>query len=262
LIDHQIKYKNNIAEAMNAIDCLPDLTSVSFIGGEFFIFEDNIKVLEKIKQRNLTATIFTNATIINPKMLEILKQITSVEIRISIDGIKQGFEFVRYPASWSKWESNVALLRKELPHAQIHCATVIQMLTCQQIHEMYNWTNRARLKLNYLFLTEPKFLEFTVLNNVEKHSLIELLVGKQSKYSLSRDQKEVIDSLTNMIHASVFDEGQRFQCVNFVSKLCVHRKIKHEQVKNQFGVLTQLGQEIVNSMQLIESTRTLQNKNV
>ena len=262
LIDHQIRYKNNIDEAADAMDRLPDLLSVSFIGGEFFLFDDNIRILEKIRQRNLTVTIFTNATIINPKMLEILKEISSVEIRISIDGFEQGFEFVRYPASWAGWESNVALLRKELPHAQIYCATVIQMLTCQQLHEVYNWANRARLKMDYLFLTDPKSLTFAVLNDNEKQSLVQLLASKQTKYTLSRGQKEVIGSVVHAIEAATFDQGQRFQCINLVSRLCVHRNISDQQVEKHFGVLTPLAQEIIESMKLIKNTLTLHNKNV
>ena len=246
LIKDQIKYKTNIDIALDTIDKLPELISVSFIGGEFFLVDDNIKLLEKIKQRNLTATIITNATVINQNLVDILKEIADVEIRISIDGVGEGFEFIRYPAVWETWQSNVDYLRAQLPHADICCAAVFQMLNCQQIHEMYDWANRKRLRLDYQFLSSPSSLRFSVLDAVERESLIQTLQEKQAqKFFIAKPQRLTVDNLIAMIQEVEFDFGHRSQCIELISKLCVQRKITPEQIQQQFGVLSKLANEIV-----------------
>ena len=263
LNNYRIKYKNNIDIAIDAIDQLPDLVSVSFIGGEFFLVEDNIKILEKIKQRKLTATIMTNATIINQRMLDLLQEIDNVEIRISVDGVESGYEFIRYPAKWETWQKNVAYLRQQLPTADIYCAAVLQMLNCQQIHELYEWANKARLRLDHLFLSNPNSLRFDVLHDRERFQLVELLRNKQlQKYYIAKTQKQTIDNLIAMIEKVEFDFGYRCQCIDLVAKLCAHRKITKDQIRKQFGVLTVLAEEIIDRMKIIETSFVLQQKSV
>jgi sulfatase maturation enzyme AslB (radical SAM superfamily) len=181
LIDYQIKYKDNIDIALDTIDNLPDLCSVSFIGGEFFLVDNNIKILEKIKQRKLTATITTNATVMNQPMIDILKEINDVEIRISVDGVEDGFEFIRYPANWNTWQNNVNYLRQQLPHADICCSAVFQLLNCQQIHELYEWANRSKITLAHQMLSQPHSLRFSVLDSTERALLGQLLIDKQQQ---------------------------------------------------------------------------------
>jgi sulfatase maturation enzyme AslB (radical SAM superfamily) len=254
LIDQRISYKDNIDIASETMDKLPDLESVSFIGGEFFIVDSNIKILEKIKQRGLTATIITNATVINPEMLELLKSIPSVEMRISVDGVASGYEFIRYPASWKTLEHNVEFLKQQLPHADLSLITVIQMLSCQQIHELCEWANRRRLRLNYQVLSTPSSLRFSALTQQERDLLVKELEAKQNKkYLIARPQKEMIDELIQSIRLSESDQGHRFQCVDFLSKLCAQRKVSAEQIVQQFGVLGKLAQEIIDSC--VESKR-------
>ena len=263
LIDYRIRYKENIDIALDTIDQLPDLVSVSFVGGEFFLVNDNIKILEKIKQRGLTATIMTNATVINQQLVDVLKDIDKVEIRISIDGVGDGFEFIRYPAVWNIWQNNVELLKTQLPHAEIYCAAVLQMLNCQQMHEMYEWANRARLRLDHQFLSSPNSLRFSVLDQSERDVLAHALVNKQSQnYFIANPQRAVIDDLVVMIQEVEFDYGHRSQCIDFLSKLFAYRKISEDQIRKQFGVLTKLAEEIISRVKVIESSVILQQKNV
>ena len=261
LIDYQIKHKNNIGIAIDTIDQLPELISVSFIGGEFFLIEDNIKILEKIKQRNLTATIITNGTIINQQMIKMLKEIKNLEIRISIDGYKEGFEFIRYPAVWNDWVNNVALLRQELPHADICCSMVLQMLVCQQIHELYEWANHSKLRITHQMLSSPSSLRFSVLEPQERNSLIKLLQQKQSKgYYIAKPQKIIIQNLITMIETTESNYGHRSQFLNLISKLCAHRKISDVQIQKQFGVLSDLANEVIDQIGIIKHSNILTKK--
>jgi sulfatase maturation enzyme AslB (radical SAM superfamily) len=263
LTDHQIKYKDNIDIALDTIDRLPDLISVSFVGGEFFLVNDNLKILEKIKHRGITATIMTNATIINQLLIDSLKEIKDVEIRISIDGIESCFEFIRYPASWDTWQKNVEYLRQQLPHAEIYCAAVLQMLNCQQIHELYEWSNKHKLRLYHQFLRNPNSLQFSVLDQNERDKLVDLLMSKQQqKYFIAKPQRIVIDNLITAIKQIEFDYGHRSQCIELLSKLCAHRKITDLQIRKQLGVLTHLADELINRIHVIKSTFVLQQKSV
>jgi hypothetical protein len=53
IIPMRMSVVDNIQVALDTIDQLPDLKSVTFIGGEFFLVKRNIEILDKIIQRNI-----------------------------------------------------------------------------------------------------------------------------------------------------------------------------------------------------------------
>ena len=249
LIDHRVPSVNTVQVALDTMDQLPDLESVTFLGGEFFLVKDNVKILDKIIQRQLQCTITTNATVMPEYMLEKLKQVRNLQIRISTDGTAGVYEFIRYPAQWATLNQNVDLLKSRLPHAEYHFSIVVQPLNIQTLPELLDWSNRKLIPTHYQMLHNPSFLSWQMLYQEEKDQAVELLNQKQKLFKLTSAQKELLDDLTVGVPNAAFNNELRLQAVNFSSKILNQRKISPEVVRAQFGLWTNLSDQIIDTMQ-------------
>lgn len=252
LLSHPIKVKNNIDLALDTIDQLPDLESVSFIGGEFFMMKDNSRIIEKIIQRGLACTIHTNAMIMNAQLLDMLERIDDLEIRMSIDGVHDVFEFIRYPAVWKEFENNAELLANTFPRAEKFFSIVIQPLNLQNIHEVYAWANRRIIQTHHQIIETPHNLSWSILRDEEKQLLSQILTCNADKTAgLTKQQrchmKDIAQSLSGFKHVP----DHRLQCIHLLSRLMVHRGVSLDKIKTVLGSLTTLADEIVAEMHKI-----------
>ena len=237
---------NNIQPALDAIDKLPDLESVSFIGGEFFLVKENQLILDKIIERNIGATIMTNASIVSPALLDRLKQIKNLEIRISIDGIDSTYEFLRYPAKFEILVNNFDLLKQTLPWAKFYLNVVVQPLNLQNLHELYQWANMKRTAIHHEILTNPNYLSWGILNQMEKDQLKKLVSQKQNAdFKLATKQKQLFDEISQGLDQVMFSSQLRDKGLDFLAKTCKYRQLSAATIKNQFGILDDLSDELL-----------------
>jgi len=240
---------DNVQIALDTIDQLPDLKSVTFIGGEFFLVKRNIEILDKIIQRNIQCVIATNATVLTEPLLHKLEQIQDLEIGISVDGVKDVYNFVRYPGNWDTLNRNIDTLKQRIPWADYSVRAVAQPLNIQNFHELFEWANKKMLPFHYQVLVTPEHLTWKILTPEEKHGLVELLKTKQSaEYKITSKQKSTIEDFINGIVQDNYDAQLRTQGVEYLSKLFAHRKISNDAILKQFGILTDLANEIITAM--------------
>ena len=88
---------------------LPKIKEIEFLGGEPFLIKKMWDMLHYMIDHNLAKDIelifTTNGTIY--KNIDVLKKFKKVTINISVDGICEQFEYLRYPAKWSKVYKNI-----------------------------------------------------------------------------------------------------------------------------------------------------------
>jgi sulfatase maturation enzyme AslB (radical SAM superfamily) len=228
-----------------AIEELPDLESVSFIGGEFFFSKDNIPLLEKAIERNLKINIVTNATILLPRHIDLLKQANNVDIQVSLDGIDDSYNFMRYPATWDVVKDNILLLKKTLPKQSLHINTVAQPLNMQHIAPLMDWCNKSLLKISIVNLQAPSWLEWRILTNKEK-TLMSVLIDQQlTTYQLTLAQKDILSQFKSTFSLIEFDQTFRNEFVKKMQSIMTLRNISDNTVIKQFGVLSNLAQSII-----------------
>ena len=88
---------------------------VHFIGGETLIQPGMIRLLQWMVRTNLASKVhvrLTTAMTANPsdELMTLLAQFNSVDINLSIDSVGENYQYVRWPARFSKIESNLATL--------------------------------------------------------------------------------------------------------------------------------------------------------
>jgi sulfatase maturation enzyme AslB (radical SAM superfamily) len=104
--DHEI-YLQNMRE------CLPDLKRLYFTGGEPALIRSNWTLVEELAEQGRTDVLVaytTNLTHINEKHLELLRRFERVEITVSLDGLGEVNDYIRFPSRTKQVIENIFLL--------------------------------------------------------------------------------------------------------------------------------------------------------
>ena len=177
----------------------PDIESISLIGGEFFLSKNNLEFLDFAIDRQIPLRVVTNATVILDTHLQKLQQISDLELQISMDGVDVGYEFMRYPANWSVFDTNVTRLLAHLPRAKINFHMVAQALNLQQLVPTMSYANQKRRPLRITNLVEPNHLCFSILSEEEKQELIALMHEQMQQHRLAQIQIQEVKQYINML---------------------------------------------------------------
>lgn len=101
---------------------LENLGMIQFCGGETLLGNNYWQTAEWLSQtvtdakNRLELGFQTNGTQpIDPKWFEVIEKFKLVKLMISIDGIDNKFEYLRWPANWNQTVDNIMSLRETLP---------------------------------------------------------------------------------------------------------------------------------------------------
>ena len=227
-------------------DCLgiaqevDNIESISLIGGEFFLARGNLKIMDFAIEKNIPVRVVTNATVILHEHIKKLKQISKLELQISVDGVDTSYEFMRYPAKWSTFKKNVELITRELHPDRVNFHYVVQVLNVQNLVPTLECLNRYRIKTRITNLVGPRWLSWIILNVEEKKKIVEVLQQHKDHYAITNSQKHFAETLCQTILASEYDAMARQEFVDTVGKTIKIRKLTDDVVQQQFGIFTNL----------------------
>jgi MoaA/NifB/PqqE/SkfB family radical SAM enzyme len=242
-LNQRIKIKDNVDVILATIDKLPDLECISFLGGEFFFFKANDKIIEKIIEKKLKCTITTNCTTASGVLYEKLKSIDKLEFRFSVDGVGAVNDFIRYPSEWTQIENNIKCFQKDFKKAEKCISTVVQPLNLQFLPELFEWANRLYLPVHMQVISSPKKLSWEILTVQERNKILNSL--EIDKFKLTKQQIQFFDQIHEGIFEPPFNDDIRNEGISFLSKILHHRKYSPDTIKKQFGVLEDLHNEII-----------------
>ena len=236
---------DNADHTIETIRKLPDLKTVSFISGEFFLTKRANEILSEIAQRELAVRIITNATSINSEHISRLQCIAVVELQVSLDGVDDAYEFMRYPARWSVVHHNIQLLKTQLPHADINIQFVAQCINLHQLIPAMDYANQQMLPFRSVKLTEPDWLSWAVLTKDEKLALADVLDQQLTSTYLTRAQLSQIQHYKDLMFAESHDPLLRQQCSQRLAELLEYRSIAPDAIRKQLAPLPALAEEII-----------------
>lgn len=236
---------DNADHTIETIKNLPDLKTVSFISGEFFLTKRATEILQLIAQRELAVRIITNGTVLNSAHVSALQCIAQVEIQISIDGIGSAYEFMRYPAKWATVDGNIHTFKKQLPHAELNFQYVVQCLNIHQLIPAMDYANNLLIHLRPVNLTEPNWLAWNVLTAQELTDMIGVLDQQMQQTALTKAQQALIVQYQGLLQATVHDANNRREFVDRMSQLLRHRGIDESTIRQQLEPLPALAQAII-----------------
>jgi len=193
-----------VLENLKQID-LTQLITINFRGGEPFLNSETQTVLEYIDTQGLldkiNISVTTNGTYINEEIISLLKKCKSVHINLSIDGIGDLFNYIRYgDAKFETIEPNIAKLN-EIPNVGILISVASMNYNAFNLLEIRDWTILMSAKYNKVHrlagfnncVVSPNYLSLATLSDDTRKHLIEFY----TKNSIDNEFQYVINLLAN-----------------------------------------------------------------
>jgi len=211
---------NSIVDRMSKSNC----KKVYVNGGEPTLHNKSLvkmlKVLVKTGQTSdVELWLNTNATIVDVEFYKLLNNFKSIRLMLSIDGIEESFEYIRYPAKWAIVDSNIKKIVdiisnfKNTSKWRIEFQPTFQLLNLLDIDRMITYWADLKEKVDCHLvvnkLHHPIWYDICLANDNIKNEVINDLKKKFDKHT-DKDIKGVISTITNTLsYKSHYNENDK-----------------------------------------------------
>lgn len=181
------------------------LKLLNFRGGEPFLNSETTRILEYLNERDMLpgidVLITTNCTYVDDDALPLLKKCRSVTLNLSIDGVYDLFEYIRYgDASFDQVEHVIEKLNK-LPNVAMLVSVAPMNYNAFSLVDIRNWTVKMSNKYRLLkplpgfnnCVIDPKYLSLRTLSDDTRKYLIDFY----TKNTIDNEFQYVINLLSN-----------------------------------------------------------------
>jgi len=161
---------------------MPHLRHIYITGGEPMVTPAHDEMLDKLIEsghaKNIWLEYDTNCSTINDNIIARWYKFQKVEIRGSMDAIKEQYELIRFGGKWETFKKNVAIL-KDHENASNNKIRLTALSTCFQIATAYSiveseeWCKSIGVPFHLRFLEGPVHLSSVSLPYSAKIKLIE-----------------------------------------------------------------------------------------
>jgi 4Fe-4S single cluster domain len=135
---------NNVFEILSTIP-MNGIRQIKFQGGEPFISNTHIQILEKLQDTvdlsQISIWYLSNGTTrVTDKVLKFWEKLKMVEIYFSIDDMGPRMEYQRWPCNWQEMQDTLLWFRTNLPHnTLLYLERTMGMLTAPWATELEDW---------------------------------------------------------------------------------------------------------------------------
>ena len=203
----------------------PKLVHLDIPGGEPFLSgtDEQKNLLQQYIQSGRAADITihytTNATVMpDPEWWRLWQHFKEVEIQLSIDGIGNRFEYIRYPGNWAQVESNVAEYVSKQNLVRLSVSHTVSAYNIYYLDEFFAWCYNQGLPRPWLGrVHKPVHMRPTVWPEhvrdvVAKHLLL-------SQNADARDWSKLMQTSDDSEHFETFkvklEQHDQFRSLNF-----------------------------------------------
>lgn len=218
----------------------PRLKRLYTTGGEPTVIKANYRALEMLLEAgNKTCSIeFTsNMTTWNPKFYDALSQFENVEIQMSIDGVDEVGEYIRYPSDFSTVRENIfkaVEMASKNPKWRIKSYTVLQALNYKELTPVWDLINEAATKYDKhidwwpITLSSPAHLSLSTVPLEERLEYLPTALeyaknfdNPSKPFCLSKD---TIETYTDSLRNIPFDPSLQKRFNDYIKFLDDYRK--------------------------------------
>lgn len=132
----------------NILTVSPNLERIYLTGGEPTLIKQNRVLLQNLldqNNNNCFVSFTTNGTIGDPELLELLKQFPNNEIQISLDGVYDQANYIRYPTDWDVLKTNIESFAN-IDNINIVFYTVISAYNLYSLADIWNFIDDLAMK--------------------------------------------------------------------------------------------------------------------
>lgn len=199
-----------------------DLKRIKLAGGEVTIMPSHKKFLQQLIDfdvaKNITLVYIVNNTTDPRQFKDLFDQFARVEFILSVDGIGDVSDYVRYHSNWENINDNILHTINMGIHVSINC--VSSVLNVYHLPDVLKWWNN-RGDIFFRLLDYPKHLSIQVLQDNDRSVVIE----KLSKY------KE-FDHIVKVLKEPEYGDWNKF--IQWIEKLDSNRNNSFWKINEQF----------------------------
>jgi sulfatase maturation enzyme AslB (radical SAM superfamily) len=211
---------DDMIEILKTLD-LSNLEMVVFCGGETLLGQSYWKVTEAIAElaphakEKVILCFQTNGTQpINEKHFKTIEKFHLIKLNISLDGIGDRFEYLRWPANWNQVVNNIQNLKQTLPNnVMFLIEETISVFNLYYQHELKDW-----VKKNY---------SVNRLGDIINHT--HHPVG--GDFSLNSMSQEYVDAIVNTDLGGLIKPDWKENTLQIQSMIAEIKK--YDQIRNQ-----------------------------
>ena len=158
---------------------IQDIKELSFLGGEPFASRSHNQLLDWLIENDYTHLSFhyvTNGTLLTKDIIKKLEKMKSVRLHVSMDGIQERAEFLRYPSNWKKLERN--LLDLQYADFKARFQWTAYNTNIFRLPETYQYCSQKFPNMDFLlcdFVTQPVHMSIQNLPSFFKEQITEKL---------------------------------------------------------------------------------------
>jgi radical SAM protein with 4Fe4S-binding SPASM domain len=208
---------------------LSNLRTINFKGGEPLLNSETVAILEYLDShhilQNITITISSNGTYINEKIIELFKKCKKIIMYISVDGVGDLFNYIRYgDAKFEDIEPTLAKLN-EIPNISIVISTAVMNYNIFNLVDIKKWTTQMAEKYNKVnnsagfsnCVADPKYLSLRTLTDLTRQKLSEFY------FKLNGPMKE-FDAVIQTLNSDYAGDDMHNQWIEYTELMETVRK--------------------------------------
>jgi MoaA/NifB/PqqE/SkfB family radical SAM enzyme len=163
---------------MNYVHIADNLEKIDFFGGEPFLNTSQIELLEYLAERGLSKniTLFYSTNCTNhptERLKQVWNKFKRVEISVSIDGIGDHFEYLRWPGKWKEAKTvltNILNLKKTLScEVYVMAGLTFSLLNMYYADSIYHWLKEEVGNVYVNMVNSPDYLALHIVPESVKY---------------------------------------------------------------------------------------------
>lgn len=207
-----VEYDHNNLSSLTSdyiFENLDTIERLRITGGEPFYTDEFYQLLDKLERSNrknkIRLKVISNGTFFSPRTIEqIKKSPIDMHLEISIDGIGEVYEYIRYPVKWNKIKRNIINFRdSEIPMV---VTITVQILNILSIVEMFKWFDQNSIIWDGMLLDDPNYYNIDWLPEILSKKIIYELNQYHNSKHFTNEQKYLINNIIKRLEGSKFDK--------------------------------------------------------
>lgn len=173
----------------------PGLRHIYITGGEPMLVPFHNEMLEYLVETGLSNNIVmeydTNLTAINPKIAKQFGKFKEIQMRVSLDGMTDVYEYIRFPGDWKTVEKNIT----ENKHLILNLTACLMPYNAWQVPIYEEWAESIGVKSAWRYIVVPKHLDLNMFPISMREDLIDLYSKHSSIPHIASASKHLLNNL-------------------------------------------------------------------
>jgi len=206
---HELDYSIDIHNEfwLEKIKQFKDIRFLTFKGGEPLLDTKHLKILQTLideGRTNVRIHYNTNGTIFPYKHLELLSMFNNVTFILSIDNLKEKFEYERNGVNWDTVKSNLKKFSKlDRKKFTIHFRTTVSIFNVLDLTTIYRYAKNLGFGVSFGHVINPDYFNLNNIPISKRQSIINYL--KSSPYKEVQRIANIFNSTYNDLNSKFWD---------------------------------------------------------